>query len=52
MAKDFKLNAKTSLVYNNSPVYIDQAHQQFKLTTTREKEQSSNRKSERQEDRM
>jgi hypothetical protein len=23
-------------------VYIDQAHQQFKLTTTREKEQSSN----------
>jgi hypothetical protein len=26
-------------------VYIDQAHQQFRLTTTREKEQSSNSKS-------
>jgi hypothetical protein len=33
-------------------VYIDQAHQQFKLTTTREEEQNSNSKSERQENRI
>jgi hypothetical protein len=56
MAKNFKLNAKTftglqqlarRVLIDQGAIYIDQAHQQFKLTTTREKKQSSNSKSER-----
>jgi hypothetical protein len=61
MAKDFKFKRQDltglqqlarRVFIDQGAVYIDQVHQQFKLTITREKEQSSNNKSERQEDRM
>jgi hypothetical protein len=61
MAKDFKFKRQNftglqqlarSIFIDYGVVYIDQVHQQIKLTTTREKEQSSNSKSERQEDHM